>query len=114
MADNITDMITVEVAYALPQAQVIISLTVNSGTTALEAIELSGILQQFPAICLTESKIGIFGKITPNETVLKPMDRVEIYRPLIANAKEARRLRATAVKNKTAAKTGQPRHPNRT
>ena len=107
MTENTAKTILVEVAYALPHRQVIISLQVTCGTTALAAIEQSGILQQFPEISLAASKIGVFGKIIPKETVLNFMDRVEIYRPLIANPKEARRLRA-AEKNKTAAKTGQP------
>jgi len=86
--------ITVEVTYALPEKQSVISLQVKPGTTLLEAIKLSGILEQHPEIDLMESKLGIFSKISPPETVLREKDRVEIYRPLIADPKESRRKRA--------------------
>ncbi len=86
--------IPVEVAYAKPDTQVIIPLQVKPGTTAMEAIRLSGVLEQFPEIDLDENKIGIFSKITKPDTVLREKDRVEIYRPLIADPKESRRKRA--------------------
>jgi uncharacterized protein len=108
------EMISVEVAYALPQSQTIISLSVPNGTTAIEAIQQSGLLINYPEISVADCKIGIFGKAVRHDAVLQPQDRVELYRPLIANAKEARRLRAAtkdnvAKRNKsgTAAKTGQ-------
>jgi len=85
---------TVEVAYALPEKQTVINLQVKPGTTMLEAIKLSGILEQHPEIDLSETKLGIFSKISPPETVLREKDRVEIYRPLIADPKESRRKRA--------------------
>ncbi len=86
--------ITVEVTYALPDKQSVITLQVKPGTTILEAVKLSGILEQHPEIDLSESKVGIFSKISPPETVLREKDRVEIYRPLIADPKESRRKRA--------------------
>ena len=86
--------IPIEVAYALPEQQVIIPLQVKEGTTAIQAIELSGILEQFKDIDITNSKIGIFSKVTEPNTVLREKDRVEIYRPLIADPKESRRKRA--------------------
>lgn len=86
--------ITVEVAYAKPEKQLIITLQVKPGTTLLEAIRLSGMLEQFPEIDLAEAKVGIFSKISPPEAVLREKDRVEIYRPLIADPKESRRKRA--------------------
>lgn len=95
MSEDISGMIPVEVAYALPQQQIIIPLMVKNGMNALEAIQLSGLLLQFPEISLKDCKIGIFGKIISEHTPLQALDRVEIYRPLIANAKEARRLRAS-------------------
>lgn len=109
MRNEFSDVITVEVAYALPQVQTIISLTVKNGTTAMEAIQRSGLLLQFPDIALMDCNIGIFGKMVSHDTVLLAMDRVEIYRPLIANPKEARRLRAltrdsTATRNKSSGK----------
>lgn len=94
------DTITVEVAYALPQSQSIIPLTVSQGTTAQEAIMQSGILLQYPDIAANKLVLGIFGKKAAPETVLQARDRVEIYRPLLANPKEARRQRAAAKNGK--------------
>lgn len=87
--------ILIEVAYALPQQQVIIPLKVAEGTTAAEAVEASGILQKFPEINLEQNKLGIFGKLIKNDTALREKDRVEIYRSLIADPKEVRRQRAS-------------------
>ena len=84
----------IEVVYALPEQQVLLTLDVKPGTTAEEAIQLSGILQQFNDIDLSENKIGIFGKAVKLDEVLRDKDRVEIYRPLIADPKESRRKRA--------------------
>lgn len=86
--------IMVEIAYALPQQQLILPINVPVGTTAEQAIQRSGILEKFPEIDLTQNKIGIFGKLTKMDTPLREMDRVEIYRPLIADPKEVRRQRA--------------------
>ena len=87
--------IVVEVVYSLPDAQMLIELEVTPGTTARQAIEQSGILRRFPEIDLAVQKIGIFGNIARPDVVLKERDRVEIYRPLIADPKDARRRRAT-------------------
>lgn len=89
-----SDDIRVEVVYALPQEQQLLSLRVAPGTTAAEAIERSGILKKHPEIDLGQNKIGIFGKLVKTDTVLRDRDRVEIYRPLIADPKEVRRQRA--------------------
>jgi uncharacterized protein len=86
--------ILVEVAYALPKQQVIIPVKISGGATAEQAVQASGILQKFPEIDLAQNKLGIFGKLTKNDTVLRERDRVEIYRPLIADPKEVRRQRA--------------------
>lgn len=91
---NSQSEITVEVAYALPHEQLIIPVMVKIGTTAENAILASGILKKFPEIDLTENKVGIFGKATKLDTVLRHLDRVEIYRPLIADPKEVRKQRA--------------------
>ncbi len=92
-------LITVEVAYALPAAQKIISLEVAAGTSAFEAAQLSGIDRLFPALDLESSDMGIFGKtIKPREYRLQEGDRVEIYRPLQADPKEVRKRRAAAAK----------------
>ncbi len=92
MAD--ADRIKVEVAYALPQEQVIVPLDVEPGTTVKQAVERSGILQRFMEIDLKTNKVGVFGKLAKLDRVLRANDRVEIYRPLIADPKEVRRQRA--------------------
>lgn len=86
--------ILVEVAYALPKQQLILELMVPEGTTAEQAVQKSGILAKFPDIDLAQNKLGIFGKLVKADTVLREKDRVEIYRPLIADPKEVRRQRA--------------------
>ena len=88
------EQINIEVAYAKPEAQVLLSLMVDEGTTLVEAIKQSGVLNKFPEINLDENKLGIFGKIAKADTVLREKDRVEIYRPLIADPKASRRKRA--------------------
>ena len=92
--ENESDQILVEVAYAKPDVQVIIPLKVKPGTTVEEAIQQSGILQDFPEIDLNKNKVGIFSKITRKDTALREKDRVEIYRPLIADPKQVRKQRA--------------------
>lgn len=88
------ETIAVEVAYALPEKQVIIALDVEPGTTLAQAVERSGILSQFPEIDLTVNKVGIFGKLSKPGVVLREKDRVEIYRKLIADPKKVRKERA--------------------
>jgi putative ubiquitin-RnfH superfamily antitoxin RatB of RatAB toxin-antitoxin module len=86
--------IRVEVAYAKPDEQVLISVEVLEGTTAQQAIEKSNILQLFPEIDLGQgNKIGIFNKPCALNTSLREGDRVEIYRPLIADPKQVRKQR---------------------
>ena len=90
----------VEVCYALPDRQKIVSLEVEEGTTVLQAVKQSGIDQLFPDVDIDSSKMGVFGKAVPKpaEAVLNEGDRVEIYRPLIADPKEVRKTRAAKVK----------------
>ncbi len=104
MAD--VDLITVEVAYALPHEQKIIEVLVEPGTTAFQAAVRSGITRHFPDLDLESAKMGIFGQALgtkglkpPKEHELQPGDRVEIYRPLTADPKEVRRKRAEKAKN---------------
>ena len=89
-----SDEILVEVAYAKPEVQVIIPLMVKTGTTLEEAIAQSGVLEDFPEIDLGKNKVGIFSKLSKKDVVLREKDRVEIYRPLIADPKEVRKQRA--------------------
>lgn len=98
-------MITVEVCYALPHKQQIIALEVAKGTTVFDAAKQSGIEKQFPGLELDSAKLGIFGKVVtkPKEELINEGDRVEIYRPLIADPKEVRKLRAAKVKAEKAA-----------
>ncbi len=84
----------VEVAYAKPDRQVIIPIDVEESCTVEQAITLSKIKKQFPEIDLDKNKVGIFGKVVKLTDVLREKDRVEIYRPLIADPKESRRARA--------------------
>ena len=92
------DLIEVEVAYAKPDEQLIIKLDVAAGTTLQQAIEQSGILDRFPEIDLNQMKAGVFGKLKKLNQSLRDGDRVEIYRPLIADPKEVRKQRAAAGK----------------
>lgn len=91
--DN-ADKISVEVAYALPERQLILGLDVAPDTTLEEVIRASGILDKFPEIDLGKNKVGIFGKPGKLGDTLHAGDRVEIYRPLIADPKEVRKQRA--------------------
>lgn len=86
--------IPVEVAYALPDRQVILVLEVVVDATVADVIAQSGILQQFPEIDLGKNKVGVFGKLGKLSDTLHAGDRVEIYRPLIADPKEVRKQRA--------------------
>ena len=102
-----SNLITVEVAYALPDKQKIIELQVEEGTTAREAVIASGIVEHFAEIDIDGAKMGIFGQslgargLNPPESyILQARDRVEIYRPLIADPKEVRRRRAEKAKRK--------------
>jgi len=92
--DGPIEKITIEVAYALPYEQVIFKVKIKSGGLVSDAIKHSGILVSYPEIDLTLNKVGIFGKITKMSSPLREGDRVEIYRPLIADPKEVRRKRA--------------------
>jgi len=93
-------MITVEVAFALPKEQKIISLQVEDDCTAHDAVIKSGIVALFPEIDPDHAPMGVFGKAirNPQEYVMRDGDRVEIYRPLIADPKEARAKRAAKMK----------------
>ncbi len=94
--------IHVEVSYALADKQAILALYVPEGTTALEAAQQSGITQKFEDIDLENAKLGIFAKVVSPKQVLREGDRVEIYRPLIADPKEVRKARAARVKERKA------------
>ena len=86
--------INIEVAFALPEKQTLLVLTVDEDTTVEEGIGASSILSQYPQIDLTENKVGIWSRACKLTDSLKDGDRIEIYRPLIADPKEVRRRRA--------------------
>lgn len=84
----------VEVVYALPQRQELVKLTLPVGSTLQQAVEASGLLQRYPEIDLGKLKLGVYGKLSKPDALLRDRDRVEIYRPLIADPKEVRKKRA--------------------
>ncbi len=90
------NMLRVEVAFALPEKQRILPVDVTEGTTMWQAVCLSGIVDEFPQIDLETAKMGLFGKVvkSPEDHVLREGDRVEIYRPLVIDPKQARLNRA--------------------
>jgi len=87
------DEFAIEVAYANNTTQCIIPLNVTHPCTVREAIERSGVLARYQEINLATCKVGIFSEQVTLETLVKPDDRIEIYRPLVADPKEARRKR---------------------
>jgi putative ubiquitin-RnfH superfamily antitoxin RatB of RatAB toxin-antitoxin module len=89
--------LSVEVVYATPEEQVVVVLEVPRGTTAAEAVERSGLATRFPEIEKT-AHLGVYGRLVPAATQLRAGDRVEVYRPLVADPKQARRRRAAAAK----------------
>ena len=93
MADR---SIKIEVVYAAVGDQALISLQVPIGTTVAQAIEISGIAARFPDVDFSQCPVGIFAKLvdSPAEYVMQAGDRIEVYRPLLADPKEVRRLRA--------------------
>ena len=86
--------IKVEVVYALPDRQRLVVLEVEAGCTAIEAVRRSGIAAEFPELDIDQAALGIFGRVVAGEQRLAAGDRVEIYRPLIADPKAVRRARA--------------------
>jgi putative ubiquitin-RnfH superfamily antitoxin RatB of RatAB toxin-antitoxin module len=86
--------IHVEVAYALRERQALVAVEIEEGATIEEAVQRSGILKTFPEIDLQRAKVGIFGRPVALDERMRDGDRVEIYRPLIADPKEVRRRKA--------------------
>jgi len=86
--------IQVQVCYAGPDRRLMHYVMVPPGTTVQSAIALSGVLREVPEIDLATCRVGVYGKLKTLDTMLREHDRVEIYRPLIADPKEARRRRA--------------------
>lgn len=84
----------VQVCYATALREYFRDLTVQQGTTIEQAIRQSGVLDDIPGIDLALQQVGLFGKTRPLDTVLRERDRIEIYRPLVADPKDSRRRRA--------------------
>lgn len=88
------DKINIEVVYALPDEQTLLKKELPAGTTVMDGLLASGLLGKYPQLDLSAHKLGIFGKLTKPDAVLRDKDRIEIYRPLLADPKEVRRRRA--------------------
>jgi len=88
------ETISVEVCYALADKQLLVALRLPEGANVLQALEASGLLDKHPEIDLKKNKLGIWNKLSKPDTVLRDRDRVEIYRPLLADPKEVRKQRA--------------------
>lgn len=92
--DELAAPIAVQVSYATPEREILLALRVAPGTTIGQAIAASGILIQCPGIDLATQPVGLYGKKQSMDTILRDHDRIELYRPLIADPKESRRRRA--------------------
>lgn len=90
----VVERLEVEVAYARPEQQLLLLLQVPAGATVADAVRASGLCERFPEIDLERDGVGVFGRRVALGEVLRPGDRVELYRPLLADPKEARRQRA--------------------
>jgi uncharacterized protein len=97
-------MITIELIYALPDQQNLITLEVESACTVEQAIRASGLLVQYPEIDLAQNKVGIFSQVCQLDCVLSEGDRIEIYRPLLIDPKASRMQKAKQQKKAEARK----------
>ncbi|WP_293777249.1 RnfH family protein [uncultured Oxalicibacterium sp.] len=91
---NPSERVAIQICYATPLQQFLIDHVVDAGTTIQQAIDSSGIVRNVPEIDISVCKVGIYGKIKTLDTIVRAQDRIEIYRPLIADPKESRRRRA--------------------
>lgn len=90
--------ISLEVVFARPDSQTILEIVVEKGATVKQAVEASGIMQRYPEIDLDKNAVGIWNRTCKLTDEPRDGDRIEVYRPLIADPKEARRLRAEKAK----------------
>lgn len=88
------ELLTVTLCYATPTEEILREIKVAPGTTLGEAVTASGLLAELPGFDLATDPVGIFGKKRPLDTVLREHDRIELYRPLVADPKDSRRRRA--------------------
>lgn len=96
--DNTTSQMSIEVVYGVPTKQKIFTVDINAGATVEQAILASGVLTLFTEIDLTVNKVGIWNRVVKLSEVLNDLDRIEIYRPLLADPKEVRKRRAEKAK----------------
>ena len=92
-------MLEIEIVYGLPDRQYLRAMQVQEGTTARQAVLQSGLAQELPNLDLAAAPLGIFGKRVNDDTPLRTRDRIEIYRPLLIDPKEARRRRVQDQEN---------------
>lgn len=95
---EVMDKITIEVVYGVPHKQKILTLLVDAGSTVEQAIYYSGVIALFPEIDLKVNKVGIWNRAVKLSEVLTDLDRIEVYRPLIADPKDVRKRRAEKAK----------------
>ncbi len=88
------ETIKVDVCYALADKQDVVTVTLPAGATVIAALEASGLLGKYPEIDVKKNKVGVWNKLSKVDNTLRDRDRVEIYRPLIADPKEVRKQRA--------------------
>lgn len=100
------ERISIEVAAATPQRQVVVALTVPTGTTLAQAVAQADLQARLPGLEIDEDRLGIYGKRRRPDTVLQEGDRVEVYRPLTADPKEVRRQLAELARAKNRNKGG--------
>ncbi|MDQ2165433.1 MULTISPECIES: RnfH family protein [Vibrio] len=93
-----SEMIHVEVVYALPHEQRVLNLVVDKNSTVETIIQQSGVLELYPEIDLSKNKVGIFSRNVKLDSTVRDRERIEIYRPLLADPKEIRRKRAEQAK----------------
>jgi putative ubiquitin-RnfH superfamily antitoxin RatB of RatAB toxin-antitoxin module len=95
---NVSEQLAIEVVYGTPTRQEIISTTVGENTTVEQAILSSGIIEEFPEIDLVVNNVGIWNRAAKLGDIVKDLDRIEVYRPLLADPKEVRKRRAAKAK----------------
>jgi len=93
------ELMAVEAVYALPEQQKLIRFTVAAGTSARQALRLSGLAEIFPQLDVEQCALGVFGREVDSEFVLRDGDRVEVYRPLLNDPRERRRTLARRGQN---------------
>ncbi|MGB2080136.1 MAG: RnfH family protein, partial [Vibrio sp.] len=104
VAENQNQILHVEVVYPLPHEQKVFTLAVRPNMSVEAIIQESGVLEQYPEIDLSKNKVGIFSRNVKLDSLVQDKDRIEIYRPLLADPKEIRRKRAEQAKKQQAKK----------